>query len=88
MRQFSIRDKCRINTNCDSDIFVGITCENEDISINFPIGYAISKDDRGLRSDIFLLLNTIKITTGNIRRLSKVIQYTMTLHFLFRRTWL
>ncbi len=64
MRQFSIRDKCRINTNCDSDIFVGITCENEDISINFPIGYAISKDDRGLRSDIFLLLNTIKITTG------------------------
>lgn len=64
MEEFSIRGKCRVNTNKDADVFVGIKCEDNDISINFPIGYEISKDDKGLRKDILLLLNTIKTTTA------------------------
>lgn len=64
MGQFSIRGKCRINTNRDADVFVGIMCKDNDISINFPLGYEISEDDKGLRKDILLLLNTIRTTTA------------------------
>ena len=59
-----LREKCKVNTNFDSDTFVGIKYENGDIHINFPLGFDISKDDKGLRKDIFLLLNTIKNTTA------------------------
>lgn len=64
MGQFSIRDKCRVNTNWDADVFVGIKCEDNDISINFPLGYDISKNDKDLRKDILLLLNMIRTTTA------------------------
>lgn len=64
MGQFSIRDKCRVNTNWDADVFVGIKCENNDISVNFPLGYSVSQDDKELRKDILLLLNTIRTTTA------------------------
>lgn len=64
MERFSIRDKCRVNTNWDEDTFVGVKCENGDICINFPLGFDIAQDDKELRKDILLLLNTIKNTTG------------------------
>lgn len=63
MTHFNIRDKCRVNTNFGDDTFVGIRCENNTITINFPLGYAISKDDKGLRKDILLLIDTIRKTT-------------------------
>ncbi|MDD3402399.1 MAG: LlaJI family restriction endonuclease [Hespellia sp.] len=53
-----------MNTNWEKDVFVGIKCENNDISINFPLGYDISHDDQELRKDILLLLNTIRTTTA------------------------
>lgn len=64
MNQLGIREKCRVNTNRDTDVFVGIKCEDNDISINFPLGYEISTNDKELRKDILLLLNTIKNTTA------------------------
>lgn len=64
MYQYSIRDKCRVNTNWDTDIFVGIKCENGDISVNFPLGYHLEDDEKSLRKDILLLMNTIKMTTN------------------------
>ena len=45
MKRFSIQDKCRVNTNKEADTFVGIKCEDGDISINFPLGYDVSYDD-------------------------------------------
>lgn len=64
MERFSIRDKCRVNTNWDEDTFVGLKCENGDISINFPLGFDVAEDDKELRKDILLLINTIRSTTS------------------------
>ena len=71
MKNYSIRDKCKINTNKDSDVFVGIKCENNDISIHFPLGFPISPDDNVLRKDILLLISTIGATTA--KKESKVL---------------
>lgn len=70
MAEFSIRDKCSINTNSESDTFVGIKCENGDFSIHFPLGFHIAKEDKELRRDILLLMGKIKETTA--RRESEV----------------
>lgn len=63
-RKFHIREKCRVNTNRDADSFVGIRCENGDVSVNFPLGFRVSEDERGLRKDILLLIRTIGATTA------------------------
>lgn len=60
----SIREKCRVNANKDADVFVGIRCEHNDISVNFPLGYEIASEEKELRQDILLLLNTIRTTTS------------------------
>ena len=64
MTEYSIRDKCHINTNFDTDTFVGIRCENGDYSVSFPLGFRLSDNDKGLRKDILLLIGTIASTTG------------------------
>lgn len=65
MSEFSIRDKCKINTNRNADTFVGVTCQNGDISVHFPLGYRVSDDDKNLRKDIILLISTIESTIGH-----------------------
>lgn len=55
----NIREKCAINTNYEKDTFVGIKCEDGDISIHFPLGYEISKEEKELRKDIILLMNVL-----------------------------
>ncbi len=42
----SFREKCRINTNYNADTFVGIKSIDGDISINFPLGFNLSDDDK------------------------------------------
>ena len=63
MRKVDIRSKCRVNSNCEKDTFVGLRCSDGDISINFPIGYHISEDDNELRKDIMLLFTTLSANT-------------------------
>lgn len=63
MQNFSIRDKCSINTNWDEDTFVGFLCEEGKFSIHFPLGFNISDNDKELRKDIIMLLNIIGIMT-------------------------
>lgn len=63
MTEFSIRDKCKVNSNLDTDTFVGIKCENGEFSVHFPLGFSISDTDKELRKDILLLINTIAATT-------------------------
>ena len=65
MSEISIRDKCTVNTNKEADTFVGLICENGDISIHFPLGFRISYDENVLRRDIMLLLSTIGNTIGH-----------------------
>ena len=64
MENFSIRSKCIVNTNTEADTFVGIMCEHGDFSIHFPMGYHVSEDEKGLRKDILLLINTISTTVA------------------------
>lgn len=64
MRETDIRSKCRVNSNREMDTFVGLRCNNGDISINFPIGYHISEDNKELRKDILLLFATLVANTG------------------------
>lgn len=72
MQQASLIDRCKVNTNWDEDIFVGLKCDGDDISIHFPLGYDISHDEKELRSDILLLLDTIRSTTS--RKESEYVQ--------------
>lgn len=72
MQQTSLFDRCKVNTNWDEDIFVGLKCDGDDISIHFPLGFEISHDEKELRSDILLLLDTIKSTTS--RKESEYVQ--------------
>lgn len=64
MQNVSIREKCHVNTNWDSDNFVGIRCIDGDFSVNFPLGFHVSEEDKGLRKDILMLISTIAATTG------------------------
>ena len=63
MRKVDIRSKCRVNSNREMDTFVGLRCNDGDVSINFPLGYHISEDDNELRKDIILLLTTLSANT-------------------------
>lgn len=63
MKNVDIRSKCRINSNYEMDAFVGLKCDDGDISINFPIGYHISEDNKGLRDDILLLFTILAANT-------------------------
>jgi len=65
--EFSLRDKCTVNTNREADTFVGLMCEGGDISIHFPLGFHVPDDDKDkeLRRDIMLLLSTIGNTIGH-----------------------
>lgn len=63
MTQYSIRDKCHINTNYEADTFVGIRCDKGDFSAHFPLGFCLPDNDKELRKDIILLINTIASTT-------------------------
>ena len=63
MTLVSLHDKCSVNTNIDTDTFVGIKATDGDISVNFPLGFRLAEDDRTLRKDILLLMSTLKKNT-------------------------
>lgn len=81
MYDFSIRDRCSVNQNREEDTFVGIKCEKGKFSVHFPLGFAISDNDKELRRDIILLLSTIEATTGKqestIYKKAREYNYTM-----------
>ncbi|WP_051630137.1 LlaJI family restriction endonuclease [Mycoplasma simbae] len=61
----NLYDYCRNATNINGDNFVGIKSEvingERSITIHFPIGYSISKDDANVRDDILLLFSILKL---------------------------
>ncbi len=72
MKESDIRSRCRVNSNSEADTFVGLKCEDGDLSIHFPLGYHISEDNKGLRKDILLLLSTLAAYTE--RKESELLQ--------------
>lgn len=59
MANNSLFDRCRTNTNIDSDVFVGIQRKDGYYEVNFPLGYHRSEDERGLRRNILSLINIL-----------------------------
>lgn len=59
MTNNSLFDRCKTNTNIDSDVFVGIKRKDEYYEVSFPLGYHLSEDEKGLRKDILSLLNVL-----------------------------
>ena len=48
----NIRNLCRVSTDEDGDVFVGIKADSNNISVSFPLGYEIPKSDNEIRKDI------------------------------------
>lgn len=59
----SLFDRCKINTNFGDDVFVGISRKNDELEVSFPLGYRLSKDEKGVRKDILSLINTLAKNT-------------------------
>lgn len=56
-------ERCCVNTNKESDVFVGIQKVEDTYQINFPLGFHISDTEKLLRKDILLLLNVLAQNT-------------------------
>lgn len=54
-----LKERCQINTNYDTDTFVGLKFDNGDFELHFPLGFNFSDDEDELRKDILLLLGVL-----------------------------
>lgn len=63
----SLFDRCRVNTNIKDDVFVGIQRREDRYEVNFPLGYHLNTDEKGLRKDILLLINTLAANTDKMK---------------------
>lgn len=59
MASNTLFDRCRVNTNIKSDVFVGIHKKDDYYEVDFPLGYHLSSDEKGLRKDILSLMNVL-----------------------------
>ena len=63
MANNSLFDRCRTNTNIDSDVFVGIQRKEGYYEVTFPLGYHRSEDEKELRKEILSLINVLAKNT-------------------------
>ncbi len=63
MSSSTLKERCKVNTNIDSDTFVGIKVTNDEVSINFPLGFRVADDEKELRKDILLLMRVLARNT-------------------------
>lgn len=59
MASNTLLERCRVNTNIENDVFVGIQKKEDYYEVNFPLGYHLSSDEKGLRRDILSLMNIL-----------------------------
>ena len=60
MTNNTLFERCSVNTNKESDVFVGIQKVGDIYQINFPLGFHVSDTEKLLRKDILLLLNVLE----------------------------
>lgn len=72
----TLNNYCRNATNKEGDTFVGIKSEikgdKHEISVNFPIGYNISKKEENLRDDIIDLIAVLSAYNDKQSRVSQI----------------
>jgi len=61
MSDFDLRSICFNSSNCQADNFVGISFENDDVKVFFPMGYRIPDNNLECRISILNLINVISI---------------------------
>ena len=59
MSSNTLFDRCHVNTNIENDVFVGILKKDDYYEVDFPLGYHLSTDEKGLRKDILSLMNIL-----------------------------
>lgn len=71
-----LTEYCRNASNREGDTFVGIKSEyvdgNHSLSIHFPIGFEISKNEEIVRDDIISLISVLQIYNDQQSRISKI----------------
>lgn len=75
----SLSERCKTNTNIDTDTFVGIRVMNDDITVSFPLGFSFSNDEKELRKEILMLLNVL---SKNTNRRESEINSNMSCHYV------
>lgn len=63
MASNNLFDRCKVNTNIENDVFVGIQKNGKYYDVKFPLGFHLCEDEKGLRKDILLLLNVLSHNT-------------------------
>lgn len=63
MADNTLFDRCHVNTNIESDVFVGIRKKEDHYEVNFPLGYHLGTDEKELRKDILSLMNVLARNT-------------------------
>ncbi len=56
---FSLKEACIYDAKLQGDEFVGLKYENGKVSVQFPLGYAKSDDDKEIRRDILNLISVL-----------------------------
>ena len=56
----SIKDICRCASGYEDDKFIGLKIDGENAELIFPLGYNLARDEKLMRRDAVLLLNTLK----------------------------
>lgn len=59
MANNTLYDRCHVNTNIENDVFVGIQKKMNYYEVDFPLGYHLSTNEKGLRKDILSLMNVL-----------------------------
>lgn len=59
MSSNTLFDRCRVNTNIENDVFVGIIRKEYYYEVDFPLGYHLCSDEKGLRKDILSLMSVL-----------------------------
>ena len=59
-----LRDHCFISSSAEGDSFVGIRSDGDSLSVFFPLGYTIPKDESLLRRDIMNLILVLSRFSG------------------------
>ena len=59
MASNTLLERCRVNTNIENDVFVGIQKKDDYYEVDFPLGYHLSTDEKELRKDILSLMNVL-----------------------------
>lgn len=67
MNELNLFDKCQLTDNSVDDQFVGIQYSADDVTVFFPMGYEIPRDDDGCRNSILTLLRTLSLSNSIIQ---------------------